>query len=359
MSIDTRRTARFKTFPTPGTGTAIRIAVGSCSNFNSGLSSPAYPAICQLSPVPDLFIHLGDNGYPEYTTDDFRLHLQFGIGYVNERGAVRDLNRLMPTLWLGQDHDWSCNEGNRTIFGIDAASIALHEAIVANSLHAYKSLVPHWPLRNANAAAQSCQIGRVSIIGVDTQSQSDFGKTGRLPPAADRYVIGSTNPNCFYNQLADIKTQMTAAEADSGVDKIVLLFPMGYHDPTYLTGFFYYAPTEKTALEDWVIANITKQVLVLTGDLHGLGIDDGTVTDTSTSGTGEVVTILSSGMLAGASTEPRSYTFAGREGFITGKSRAFAVLDFAADSSWEVNFYGEPYAGTIPTLAGTFASSEL
>lgn len=359
-TLDARKTARFKTFPAPGVGTAFRLAIGSCNNWNTGLSTPSLPAICQLSPLPDLFIHLGDNGYPEYTEDDITLQLKFGIDYTNRRSAVRDLNRLMPTMYMPQDHDGSLNEGNLWVFGTDAASKAKHRGIIANTLQVYKAMVPHYPLRNSNLFAQSFQIGRWAFIGVDTQGQSRFGRTkGGLPPAADRYVIGSTDPDCFYNQLDDIKTQMAAAEASGDVDVIVLLFPMGYHDPVYQTGFFYYAPTEKTALEDWVVANITKQVIVLTGDLHAMGIDDGTVTDTSTSGTGEIITILSSGLLAGASPAPRSYTFAGREGFIAGNSRAFAVLDVASDSSWEVNFYGEPYDGTVPTLLGTYASSEL
>jgi len=254
----------FRTFPIGQS--SFRIAFGSCGDFRAANQS-AYTAIMQERPL--LFINTGDLHYSDTNStnaDDYRVNYDNVLSHVVQ-GA---LYRSMPVAYMWDDHDYCGNNTDMTAIGRPAA------------LATYKERVPHYPLiAGGGTLGQAFTIGRVRVIMTDQHSAAT--------PTTQRESASKTRLGTA--QKSWLKQEFITAR-DSGFPLVLWVTPDPWIGPAGLNEDTWGAhATERTEIANFIRDNRITNVVLISGDMHGLAFDDGTNSDYAT-GSGAPVPVL-------------------------------------------------------------------
>jgi phosphodiesterase/alkaline phosphatase D-like protein len=255
---------RFRTFPLGRA--SFRVAFSSCGDFRHANQS-AFAAIVAERPL--LFINTGDLHYSDTNStnpDDYRSNYDNVLNHA-EQG---NLYRNVPVAYIWDDHDFCGNDADTTAIGRDTARTVFRER------------VPHYPLGSAGGAiAQSFTIGRVRFIVTDLRSAAN--------PATQRESAAKTKMGAA--QKAWFKQELISAR-DNGFPLIVWVNPDPWIAPARLGDDSWGGhATERTEIANYIRDNRISNLVLLSGDMHGMAYDDGTNSDYATGG-GAPVTVL-------------------------------------------------------------------
>lgn len=255
---------RFTTFPL-GRG-SFKIAFSSCGDFRHA-NQAAYDAIREARPL--LFINTGDLHYSDTNTtnpDDYRANYDNVLGH-GKQGA---LYRSVPVAYMWDDHDFTGNNADGAAVGRDDARLV------------YRERVPHYPIGTAGGTiAQAFTIGRVRVIMTDLRSAA-APTSQRETPSKTR--MGTPQKNWFKQELISAR--------DAGHPLVLWVNPDPWIAPAQLGDDTWGGhATERTEIANFIRDNRISNVVMLSGDMHGLAYDDGTNSDYATGG-GAPVTVL-------------------------------------------------------------------
>lgn len=240
----------FKTAPTGNASFTIALS----GDGETATNAAVFSQIKSISPL--LFLHMGDMHYTNISTNNQSLfHAAFDT--VFSQGRQASLYQNVPTAYVWDDHDYGPNNAD--------GSSASHNAACA----VYRERVPHYPLAESavtGTVAQSFTIGRVLFLMTDQRSAA----SPRLATDnSSKTMLGTTQKAWFKDQIANNPDKL-----------IVWVCPRVFGvvpqvDADNWGGF----TTERTELVTHIHANAPGRVVVLSADLHLMGIDNGAGTD--------------------------------------------------------------------------------
>jgi phosphodiesterase/alkaline phosphatase D-like protein len=261
LRTETISRGKFHTFPL-GRG-SFKIAFASCSDYRMP-DQRAFDAIAAEKPL--LFIHMGDLHYDDVNTtnvDDYRASFDNVLNHPNQSA----LYRSVPIAYMWDDHDFCGNDSNGTAAGRDTARIA------------YKERTPHYPIASAGGTmAQSFSIGRVRVIMTDLRSASVLPSTKE---SASKSRMGAAQKAWFKQELINAR--------DAGFPLVLWVCTDPWIcGPALGDDSWGGYTTERTELANFIRDNHITNLVLLSGDMHGLAYDDGTHSDYATGGGAEL-----------------------------------------------------------------------
>jgi hypothetical protein len=235
---------RFRTLPAGNASFKVAFAGDAVTSSNAAVFSTIRSA------DPLLFLHLGDAHYHNYTTNDqLQFHTAFNEILAQPRQAL--LYREVPTVYVWDDHDFGNNN-------CDSSSPTKPAAAAV-----YRLRVPHYPLPDATSVYQTFDVGRVRFIVTDQRSAAN---TGSATDNASKTMLGSAQKAWFKDLLSNSAGKL-----------IVWVCPRWFGQPkTSGSDSWGGFSTERAELVSHIHANCPGRVVVVSADLHALGIDDGT-----------------------------------------------------------------------------------
>lgn len=272
---------RFRTFPLGRA--SFRIAFGSCGDFRAPDQS-AYDAIMRERPL--LFINMGDLHYSDTNStvaDDYRVNYDSVLGHPVQ-GA---LYRSVPMAYMWDDHDYCGDNADTTAIGRDTARAV------------YKERVPHYPIASAGGAlAQAFTVGRVRFLMTDLRSASVAASQKESPW---KTKLGTSQKAWFKQELINAR--------DSGFPLIVWICPDPWIAPAQVGDDSWggYA-TERTEIANFIRDNRITNLVMLSGDMHGLAFDDGTNSDYATGGGARITVMHAAALTSEGSIKGGPYT---------------------------------------------------
>lgn len=252
-TVDTARTGRFTTFP-EGAGD-FTLAFASCAR--TGSNGAVFDRIREAKPL--LYTNLGDLHYGDVADDD-RGEFAALMDITLTRPAQSALYRSTGVEYVWDDHDFG---------GLDRASDSRPAAFAT-----YRSHVPSRPLPHPDHGLfRSFDIGRIRMIITDCRSaRTPAGH----PDGPDKSMLGTLQRDWLITELSSIgDTPLVIwvnpvpwiADADEGAD----------HWGGYAT--------ERAAISEAIAGlAISDRLLMISGDAHMVGLDDGTNSDFSSAG---------------------------------------------------------------------------
>ncbi len=288
--LESEKAGRFRTFP--GQPASFRFAFASCGR--TGSTNASYDQIRCHDPL--FFLCTGDLHYEDVKTN---VVAKFWQAYdkVLASPVQAELYRQIPLTYVWDDHDFCGNDSDSHAIGRAAAKSA------------YRTYIAHYPLAFPDAEgpiAQSFEVGRAKFLMTDLRSQRD--------PAS--LHEGPTKTMLGVAQKAWLKRELIAANGRyplifwvssvpwNGMPHTNQYWPVttnmfGYlhhtrldytwttnhppHRPAGIDSWAAYA-TERRELADFIKANRIRGLIVLHGDMHALGADNGSNTDFATHG---------------------------------------------------------------------------
>ncbi|MDO8541656.1 MAG: alkaline phosphatase D family protein [Opitutaceae bacterium] len=272
---------RFRTFPF-GRG-SFKIAFASCGDYRHANQS-AYDAILRERPL--LFIVTGDLHYSDTNStvaDDYRLNYDGVLSHPNQAALFRGV----PVAYVWDDHDFSGNDSDTTAAGRDTARAVFRER------------VPHYPIGAAGGAvAQAFTIGRVRVIMTDLRSASSpYGQR----ESASKSRMGASQKIWFKQELINAR--------DGGFPLVLWVSPDPWIAPASLGDDSWGGhSTERTEIANFIRDNRVNNVVMLSGDMHGLAYDDGSNSDYATGGGAKMVVLHAAALTADASNKGGPYS---------------------------------------------------
>lgn len=305
-------TGKFRSFPTEGEAASFSIATASCAGEPPDGGSADYigPGNTSNTPVfahvvtrdPLMFLHLGDRGYPDISTNNVPA---FRDNY-NEN--MQNANQLAMHLAMAVDYVWDDHD-----FGANNSSGASASKPAAQSV--YREHVPHWTLPSGSLIYHTYVIGRVRFIICDARSErSSHGATDN----SSKTVLGAT-------QKQWLKDGLLAA-----TEPLIVVATINPWIGTGGNSWGIYS-TERAELAEYLEDNnLTERVLLLSGDNHFVAADDGTNSqyDTGSSDPGPVVAQFAS-MDGAFSANDGTWS----EGIFKVRRQQYGTLDFADDGT--------------------------
>lgn len=240
-------------FHTPANGPfSFSFACASCAQ--TGSNHAVFDTIRQLNPL--FFIHLGDFHYQDIGSNDINL---FRAAYQTVLSAPRQaaLYRNVPVTYIWDDHDYGPNDSDATSPSRTVARLA------------YQENAPHFPLVAGSGDVpiyHAFTVGRVRFIVTDNRSERT-PKTA--PDNASKSILGTAQKVWFKQQL------LAARDA---YPLIVWVCSTPWHSgPAYPAGDDFSGYTaERQELADFVYENRIRNLCVVSGDVHMVGLEDGT-----------------------------------------------------------------------------------
>lgn len=239
-------------FRTPAVGPfSFTLACASCAE--TGSSHAVFTTIRQLNPL--FFVHLGDFHYENIDVNEVNLFRQ-AYNTVLAAPTQADLYSQLPLVYIWDDHDYGPNDSDATSPGRLAARLT------------YQEYVPHYPLVAGSGDKpiyQAFTIGRVCFIVTDNRSERT-PKTA--PDNAAKSILGAT-------QKAWFKQQLLAAR--DAYPLVVWVCATPWHcGPAFANGddFSGYT-TERQELADFIYQNHIRNLCIISGDIHMVGLEDG------------------------------------------------------------------------------------
>jgi hypothetical protein len=180
----------------------------------------------------------------------------------------------MAYMW--DDHDFSGNDSDTNATGRDTARSV------------YRERVPHYPIASAGGAiAQAFTIGRVRVIMTDLRSASTSSWNKESP---SKTKLGTAQKAWFKQELINAR--------DSGFPLIVWVCTLPWISKAEVGDDSWGGhATERTEIANFIRDNRITNLVLLSGDMHGLAFDDGTNSDYATGG-GAPVTVLHAAALS-------------------------------------------------------------
>lgn len=255
---------KFRTFPLGRA--SFRIAFGGCGDFRA-MDQSVYEAIVREKPL--MFINTGDLHYSNTNSTSVEDH-RVNYDQVLAHPAQGLLYRNMPVAYMWDDHDFCGNDSDSTAVGRDAARAA------------YRERVPHYPIGTTGGTiGQTFTIGRVRFIMTDLRSAA-VPASQKESSAKSR--LGTAQKTWFKQELINAR--------DGGFPLIVWVCTVPWIAPAQMGSDTWggYA-TERAELANFIRDNRVSNLVLLSGDMHGLAFDDGTNSDFATGG-GAPVTVL-------------------------------------------------------------------
>ncbi|MCB0193074.1 MAG: alkaline phosphatase family protein [Anaerolineae bacterium] len=254
--LDTARSGQFKTFPDGAA--SFMIAFGSCAE--TGSAHPIFETIRNLNPL--FFIHTGDFHYLDIPTND-RALFRDAFETVLASPTQSSLYRSTPLVYMWDDHDYGPNDSTALSASRPAARLT------------YQEYVPHYPLAEGNGNVpiyHAFSVGRARFIVTDLRSE----RSPKLDPDdANKSMLGPRQKAWFKQELLQAKSDHALIIWISSVDWI----------PQLSDGWYLYS-TERRELADFIQANAINNLAMIAGDLHMVGIDNGSHADFTTVGGG-------------------------------------------------------------------------
>jgi hypothetical protein len=286
---------RFRTFPLGRA--SFRIAFGSCGDFRAP-DQRAYESIMQERPL--LFINMGDLHYSDTNStvpDEYRYNYDNVLGH-RVQGA---LYRSMPVAYMWDDHDYCGNNADASAIGREAAR------------QVYRERVPHYPIGAAGGTiAQAFTIGRVRFIMTDLRSAST---SPNLKEAPSKTKLGAAQKSWFKQELINAR--------DGGFPLIVWVCPDPWIAKAELGDDTWGGhATERTEIANFLRDNRISNLVLLSGDMHGLAYDDGTNSDYATGGGAPVAVLHAAALTSEGSAKGGPYTVGPFPG-----SQQFGILE--------------------------------
>lgn len=237
---------RFRTLPTAA-GTAADFTIAFSGDADSGSNHVAFDAVRASDPL--FFIHMGDIAYPDITTNNQTLFHAMYDGVFRSSRQAR-LYREVPTVYVWDDHDYGANNSNGSSASKPAAATV------------YRARVPHYPLEESTGVYHSFDVGRVRFIVTDQRFDADPNSD---TDDASKTMLGATQKAWFFDLLENSPGKL-----------IVWVCPRHFASATAAGsdswgGF----STERAEIGTHVATHCPGRVIVLSADVHVLGIDDG------------------------------------------------------------------------------------
>jgi alkaline phosphatase D len=238
---------------TPAVGAySFTFAFSSCADTNS--NHPVFETIRQHNPL--FYLNLGDLHYRDIPVNDRDLFRQ-GYEAVLAASSQAALYRDVPFVYMWDDHDYGPNDGDATAPGREAARLV------------YQEYVPHYPLLLGSGDVpiyQAFTVGRVRLVLTDTRSLRDTKAVDVDDP--NKSMLGAA-------QKAWLKQEFLQAQ---GVYPLLIWVspspwiadPPGAGIDNW-NGF----RAERREIADFLEANEIRNVLMVSGDVHMLAIDNG------------------------------------------------------------------------------------
>lgn len=263
--VDTATTGQFRTAPSPGSQIDMEFGFGACQDNAS--DHRVWDGI--LARNPRLFVHLGDFFYL-LGTDDTEAEVLPYVDGQHTGARQKALWQVTPRARTWDDHDFGNDNSDSTWAG-RAASAAV-----------FRATEPHYTLpagAGNNPIYQSFTYGNLKFILTDLRHQRSQNSA---TDNASKTMMGATQKQWFKDELA-------AAEADPDIALIVWgnsqCYVYASGSTQFDTDHWGQFSTERRELVDWWGANITKPMIALSGDSHGVMYHDGRGMTYGTSGT--------------------------------------------------------------------------
>lgn len=259
-----------------------RMALSSCSN---GATTNAYRNVKALA--PDFFLHMGDFHYSDISVNDvqrYRDAFRQALSYPNRRA----LHNSIPTLYIWDDHDYGPNNSGSTSPSRPAA------------VEWFRERIPTITLADTDPSGggyRAVTMGRVMYLITDQRAYADPSTT-----PAPRTVLGSAQKTWLKNIVAN----------PANSDKLFMwVCPRGLHinPANAYTDAWTDAPEERTELFDHFNTYAAGRIMILNGDTHQTGMDDGTNCNYTTGGTGAGVPIFMCGPMSSSPWSANSATW--------------------------------------------------
>ncbi len=350
--LDRNKVGHLRTTPVAMAASDFRIVVGACTN--PGLSSPdsVFPAVEAEKPL--LFIHLGDLHYDDISGDALpsnRSAIRKHTRLVN----VSSLYRTTPIAYIYDDHDAGLNDAHQDTSGfVD---------FMGNTLAAYRELVPHYPLAQPVAAgwaqsnAQVFTIGRVRFLMPDL-------RTFRNQSASPATTLGdgrTTSGFASWDQKQWLLDQLSTAQSD-GI-KLVVLLSSSTMPGTIGGSWEVEFKAEFAELMTYAAANDVPEILLISGDAHAFGFDDGgMVASLAPASNARLLHVQSSPLRSNALTLSGPFSWLGNDSETNNVGAGYVVIDFSDSGGSRVTWSATPKGNDGVAFAGAkggpFASGD-
>jgi alkaline phosphatase D len=298
----------FRTFTEPGAESIFSFQFGSGQQHGSDPNSNVgniFPIMAIEQPA--FMIHQGDWGYPDTTdSESGSPGLYFSLDYLNVAESYRarydnsfpmiDLLRIAPVAYIYDDHDMIDDNSDSTF----------PQQGIQNSIRGYMNMFPGYPLADSTKGIwHNFAYGNVEVFMVDNRSQRSpniaaFNLSNPdsfvFDPPPGHSILGIDQMNWLLQELENSTAFWKFISTGTPFNPALYLaielaiLTQGRIDSVRIPGGGYITPAE-VALEladKWVgfpedIAKIIKyirvnnieNVIILSGDTHTAGIDDG------------------------------------------------------------------------------------
>ena len=295
---------RTGTFTTRTSGpTSFRVAIASCARLGS--NGTVFETI--LGTDPDLFISSGDLFYADHA--EHAGHYTDAYSETLTQPAQAALYAEVPIAYVWDDHDFGGNDSDST-----APTKQL-------AIDAYLTNVPHYPLPGGDSVNQAFSIGRVQFVLLDARSQRN-PKTDTDGP--DKTMLGPAQLEWLEERLLDPEYALTVIV--SSVPWIAVPEDGADHWAGY--------SHERRIIADFIADHDLDNIVMVTGDAHLVGADDGTNTDYSASGNAAFPLLHAAALDRPGSVKGGPFS----EGMVPGGGQ-FGLIDVTDDGSSEINVH--------------------
>lgn len=298
------RTGRFRTLPAPGPA-SFRFGFSGCGDWEE---PGQFVHRTILTEDLEFFIHMGDLNYRDTDEDDPQPYRSNYINSLVESPELADLVRQLPTAYIWDDHDFSGNTSDRTSDGRSA-----HRQV-------YREMVPHYPLPAGGPDAaihQTFQCGRVRFILSDLRSERD---PDSWDDDENKSMMGAAQKQWFKNQLV--------AARDAETPLIVWMSGLPFLSSSSQRDNWGSYRTERTELLEYIRDEDIRNIVIISGDMHALAYDDGSVTESYVPGGARIPVFHAASLTRNGSEKGGPYSGGVSEG-----AGRYGILEITDDGS--------------------------
>lgn len=253
---------RARTLPAVGSQVPWRFAWSSCAV--TGSTSPVFARIASRD--PSIFFHLGDLHYANRSglnplPSTIRSDYDASVGVPEQQMMFGQIG----TAYKLSDHDWGPNDADKTVGGAAVKRQVFREYVPVDAwvseTELYRSIIAGW----------------LRLIVTDDRTEKD---PKGLPDDEEKRVWSP-------EQEAWIRSEMLAAKAAG--QGIVLAFDAPWIvPPTEGVDTWGGYSTQRRRHADWMQEHdLNRRTIIIAGDMHGLGLDDGTHSNFATNPVGK------------------------------------------------------------------------
>ena len=258
-------TGKSKTSPTAGVaGGTYTVGVGSC--HVTGHNPLAMSRLAGMN--PSFNMHIGDWHYYDIGTNNLP-QARRGIYQQAKIQHAKTFLNSAPMVYMYDDHDSGPNNNHMGFSGF--------ADFMANSIAAYKQLLPHFdqaqPVSTGwtRGMAQVFNYGLARFLVPDLRFQRTLFGAGGIPTMLGD---GTTPERATWNQKQWLKDQLLLARTQGVKLACIVSAPM-WSVLGDGGGWLGFSPDERTEIEAFIRDNDVPEVLIVSGDAHVAGFDDG------------------------------------------------------------------------------------